>query len=128
MSDLILISILSNLKTFFIIICIALVLIVIFLWGMAFDENLSENEADSRKAKNKVARLTILTVICLVLATLLPNKKEVYMIYGFGSVIDYVDNNETAKELPDKIVDIVDDYLTKQDSILKLNRNESNKN
>lgn len=121
MSDLILISILSNLKTFFIIICIALVLIVIFLWGMAFDENLSENEADSRKAKNKVAGLTILTVICLVLATLLPNKKEVYMIYGFGSVIDYVDNNETAKELPDKIVNIVDDYLTKQDSIMKSN-------
>lgn len=128
MSDLILISILSNLKTFFIIICIALVLIVIFLWGMAFDENLSESEADSRKAKNKVAGLTILTVICLVLATLLPNKKEVYMIYGFGSVIDYVDNNETAKELPDKIVNIVDDYLTKQDSILKISRNESNKN
>lgn len=122
MSDLILISILSNLKTFFIVSCVILTFVLIIFGGMAFDKDLYDSEKDMRKAQNKLAVFAVLTVICLICATLLPDKKEVYMIYGFGSVIDYVDGNETAKELPDKIVNIIDNYLTKQDSILKSNK------
>ena len=126
MSNLILISILSNLDKLFIIACIILALVVLVFTSMAIDTDLSGNEENQKWAKNKAIKFFIVWIICIVFATLLPNKKEVYMIYGFGSVIDYVDNNETAKELPDKIVDIVDDYLTKQDSILKSNKNEGN--
>lgn len=125
MTDLILISILSNLATLFIIACVILALVVLVFTCMAIDPDLSD-EDDQKWAKNKAIKFFIFWVICLVFATLLPNKKEVYMIYGFGSVIDYVDNNETAKELPDKVVNFVDSYLTKQDSILKSNKNESN--
>lgn len=128
MSDLILISVLSNIDKLFITACIILALVVLVFTSMAIDTYLSGNEEDQKWAKNKAIKFFIVWIICIVFATLLPNKKEVYMIYGFGSVIDYVDSNETAKELPDKIVNIVDDYLTKQDSILKLSRNESNKN
>lgn len=125
MSDLILISILSNLATLFIIASVILAFVVLVFTIMAIDTDVAD-EDDRKWAKNKAIRFFISLVICLVFATLLPNKKEVYMIYGFGSVIDYVDNNETAKELPDKVVDIVDSYLTKQDSILKSNKNEDN--
>lgn len=122
MSDLILISILSNLKTFFIVSCVILIIVLMIFGIITLDEKLYGSEEDIKTAKNKLTIFAILTAICLIGSTLLPNKKETYLIYGFGSVIDYVDNNETAKELPDKVIDIVNNYLTKQDSILKLNK------
>ena len=126
MSDLILISILSNLKTFFIIICTISVFVLIIFWGVTSDIDFLEDKTNRREVKNKRNMFAIIAILCLIPATLLPDKKEVYLIYGVGTVINYVDGNETAKELPDKIVDIVDDYLTRQDSILKSNKNEGN--
>jgi hypothetical protein len=33
------------------------------------------------------------------------------MIYGVGGTIDYIKSNDTAKQLPDKVVSALDKYL-----------------
>lgn len=34
-----------------------------------------------------------------------------YMIYGVGGTIDYLKDNETAKQLPDKVIVALDKYI-----------------
>ena len=50
-----------------------------------------------------------------------PKTNEALLIYGVGTTIDYVDSNETIKQLPDKAVQALDKYL---DSLNKDNENK----
>lgn len=54
---------------------------------------------------------TIVFFICLPLTILTPTKDEAMLIWGVGSTIDYVKNNETIKELPDKCVNALDAWV-----------------
>jgi hypothetical protein len=54
---------------------------------------------------------TSIMLSSLLIAVFVPSKNELYMIYGVGSVIDYVKSNNKAKELPDKAVDAIYKYL-----------------
>lgn len=54
---------------------------------------------------------TIVFFICLPLTILTPTKDEALLIWGVGSTIDYVKNNETIKELPDKCVNALDAWV-----------------
>ncbi len=40
-----------------------------------------------------------------------PSNKQMLAIYGVGGTIDYIKNNDKAKELPDKVVDALTKYL-----------------
>lgn len=54
---------------------------------------------------NKLLKpMLIVAATCLVLGILLPTKKEGYIIYGIGSVVDYIQENDEARQLPDKTV------------------------
>ena len=48
--------------------------------------------------------MTIIALVCLVLGILLPSKKDCYIIFGIGPVVDYIQDNEDAKKLPDKTI------------------------
>lgn len=48
--------------------------------------------------------IIIIASVCLVLGILLPTKKDCYIIFGIGSVVDYIQTNEEARQLPDKTV------------------------
>lgn len=50
-----------------------------------------------------------------------PTTKQAFAIYGIGGTIDYIKNNEKAKQLPDKCIEALTRYV---DSIKK----EDNKN
>ena len=54
-----------------------------------------------------------------------PKTNEALLIYGVGTTIDYVDNNETIKQLPDKAVQALDKYL---DSFNKDSENKDSNN
>lgn len=41
----------------------------------------------------------------------IPSNKQMLAIYGVGGTIDYIKNNDKAKELPDKVVDALTRYL-----------------
>lgn len=44
----------------------------------------------------------------------IPNEQQLYAIYGIGGVIDYVKSNDTAKQIPDKVVNYLDAWIDKQ--------------
>lgn len=64
-------------------------------------------------------RFIVVMIIGIIGDAFTPSKKEVLLIYGLGSTIDYVKSNDKAKELPDKVVDALTRYV---DSIEKENK------
>lgn len=46
--------------------------------------------------------------------TFIPSKHELYIIYGVGNTIDYIKENPTAKQLPDKCIEILDKWADEQ--------------
>ena len=58
-----------------------------------------------------VKRLTIVFFIFMPLSILVPTAKEVMLIWGVGTTIDYVKNNETIQQLPDKCVEALDAWV-----------------
>ena len=65
------------------------------------------------------AKLTLKWVISsfttLVISSLIfvfvPSTKEALFIWGVGSTIDYLQENETAKQLPDKCINALNDWV-----------------
>lgn len=40
-----------------------------------------------------------------------PNSREAMLIFGIGPTIDYIQNNETARQLPDKCIEALDIWV-----------------
>ena len=53
----------------------------------------------------------ILTAIFLPLTMFVPSSRDAMLIFGIGSTIDYLQNNETAKQLPDKCIEALDNWV-----------------
>ena len=50
-------------------------------------------------------------IITLTVKAFIPSTKEALMIYGVGSTIEYLKNNEKAMQLPDKCIDALDAWV-----------------
>ena len=63
-------------------------------------------------AGNRISRWFVVGLIIGVLGCIfVPTTKQGLIIYGVGGTIDYIKGNETAKKLPDKVVEALDKYL-----------------
>ena len=84
------------------------------------------NDKDDFACFKHVKKCFITAVVAVVLSgtglVFVPKTNEALLIYGVGTTIDYVDNNETIKQLPDKAVQALDKYLD------SLNKDGENKN
>lgn len=80
--------------------------------------NLDREWEREKKAFNSAFRVAKITAIILLTALLgiifIPSEKQLYAIYGIGGVIDYVKSNDTAKQIPDKVVNYLDAWIDKQ--------------
>ena len=50
-------------------------------------------------------------VISSLIFVFVPSTKEALLIWGVGSTIDYLQENETAKQLPDKCINALNDWV-----------------
>lgn len=64
------------------------------------DEILRSNETRKRIAKATLIPFVISTLIW----TFVPSSKTALMIFGIGSTVDYIKENETLQGIPDKCV------------------------
>lgn len=72
-------------------------------------------------------RFIFVTIIACLINFFIPTTNEALMVYGIGGTIDYIKSNETAKQLPDKYIKVLDKWaenLTKEEN-QKQNDNES---
>lgn len=113
MSDIYWLITLSNLSVLFGAVAIAtgimLVATIIATLMAMFDEDI---EKVSIKKFTKIASISFAISILGYVFT--PNEQQLYAIYGIGGVIDYVKSNDTAKQIPDKVVNALDAWLDKQ--------------
>lgn len=108
MKELYFINLVGNLNiaawVLFSVICMA-----IFLIGIAY----FMEDIEAVNAKRLLKPMTIVAVVCLVLGIVVPTKKDLYIIYGVGSVIDYLQENDDAKRLPDNTIKALNAFAEK---------------
>lgn len=77
---------------------------IIFLDGRSPEEMF-------KKFSKYIKMLIISFVIGFLGITFIPTTNDVMLMYGLGTIKEYVDNNEKTKELPDKAIDVLNKYL-----------------
>ena len=98
-------------------VCVTIVIIgiVIASCGLIYFPLILEYIDDSeafKKFLKKWCGVAIFVWIVGILGTMfVPTKKELLMIYGLGSTIDYIKSNDKAKQLPDKAVEALEKFL-----------------
>ena len=75
-----------------------------------------------KKAKNVATKSFTACIIATAIAMFTPSKEQMYMIVGVGTAIDYVQQNEKAKQLPDKCIDALSRWV---DSLNEGSKEES---
>lgn len=115
MSILYWITILDNLKGLCMLICALSLMLsaVCFLLNLFYAEEIKEGDTTfSYKSFNKSKNWAYtLLIISTLVVTFVPSKRELYIIYGVGGTIDYLKENPTAKELPDKCIKALDIWI-----------------
>ncbi len=107
------ISVLDNIYFLFVLIFMASLILsvasVLVNLACTTDE-ISETLDYKRFIRAKHWAYTLLIISTLVI-TFVPSKRELYIIYGVGGTIDYLKDNPTAKELPDKCIKALDTWV-----------------
>lgn len=113
MSTLYWINVLDNINFLFVLIFIASLIFsvasVLVNIACTTDE-ISETLDYKRFIKIKNWTYTLLIISTLVII-FVPSKRQLYIIYGVGGTIDYLKDNPTAKELPDKCIKALDTWV-----------------
>ena len=60
---------------------------------------------------NYSKRFIFVTIIACLINLFIPTTNEALMVYGIGGTIDYIESNETAKQLPDKCIKALDKWV-----------------
>lgn len=113
MSTLYWINVLNNINFLFV-----WIFIVSFIFSVASvlaniactTDEISETLDYKRFTKTKNWAYTLLIISTLVI-TFVPSKRDLYIIYGVGGTLDYLKENPTAKELPDKCIKALDTWV-----------------
>lgn len=111
MSTLYWINVLDNLYSLCLILfVISLILgVAYFLVSLLCDEDeVSFNYKKIIKIRNRIYAILIISTLVI---TFVPTKNQLYMIYGVGGTLDYLKENPTAKELPDKCIKALDTWV-----------------
>ena len=89
--------------------CIAL---IVFSTIALLAGHLARRDGGQRIEFRRFVKGTIAALIFGILGVIfIPSPREVYAIYGIGTVIDYVQDNQTAKGIPEKAIKAIDQYL-----------------
>lgn len=70
-----------------------------------------ENAAFIKKASKIAKRCLLYSIVPLLMATFIPSTKQLYAIYGVGTVIDYAKGSKEAQKLPDNAVKALNVWL-----------------
>ena len=87
-------------------------LIAIALIVFVCNRDEMDDESWDYKRCIKHSKLCILvTIVSCAINVFIPTTNQALLIYGFGSTIDYIKSNDTAKQLPDKCIKALDKWV-----------------
>ena len=116
MSELYWLNVLGNLNgfcRFFMVLSIIAFVVCVIFYFVSQDEDLYSLTS---KSIAKFIRFTLLPILIIstIGNTFIPDTKTLYIIYGIGGTLDYLKENKTAKQIPDKAILALDKYLNEQ--------------
>lgn len=96
---------------------VVLILVAFLILAIIFIAGYFESYDGDTKRANLKRSITFgsIGLFLLIAQAFIPTTKQALIIYGVGGTIDYVKSNETAKQLPDKVVIALDKYLENLD-------------
>ena len=108
-------TVVGNLSTAFMVVWIVTLIIILgMLFVLAASEGDVIDDEDSAHAFFKwLKRFVVCGVIAAMTNIFIPTTKELLYIYGIGGTIDYIRTNDTAKQLPDKCIKVLDRFADK---------------
>lgn len=95
-------------------VCIALITfatIALILSFFAYMDIRSDCEEPTTGFRRFVKGTIAALLFGILGVTFIPSQSEMYAIYGIGTIIDYVQDNQTAQDIPDKAIKAIDQYL-----------------
>lgn len=90
-----------------------IVCIVVCIWRVTigFDVYFDSEKNFVKVWRKILSKALIVSIVSVLGAIFIPTTKEMYIIYGVGGTIDYLKSNETAKQLPDKVINALDKWV-----------------
>lgn len=92
-------------------------LYAIILYGIEADIHGKESD-EAESAKKWLKPLFTILLISLPFVLFVPSEKDMYKIIGIGGTYDFLKQNETAKKLPDKVINALDKLIEQQNQKL----------
>lgn len=72
---------------------------------------ISVGGSDSDIFKRWAKRLWIPFAVCILGLIFVPTTNEALMIYGIGGIVDHVKGNDKAKQIPDKCIEALNEWI-----------------
>lgn len=108
-------------KASWILFVVFLIILVCVIVAYIMENDDYEPCEESLRLLLKAKNISLSFIIpCFLIGLFLPNKNDALAIMGVGTVVDYVQDNKTLQEIPDKCVQALDIWLDdklKTDSI-----------
>ena len=111
MNELYWISVIGKLSTVFWVGVGASLAILFVASIVLFIDGPDREDEDRERLSKTCKRCTIIAFICALCAIMAPGTKELYLIYGAGTIVDYCKGDSKVKEIPDKAIDALNRYL-----------------
>lgn len=81
------------------------------------------DDKDMTRRHIKIFKAGLITlVVSVILKIFVPTEKDAFLILGIGGTVDYLQNSEVAKELPDKCINALDAWV---ESFTEENKNNN---
>ena len=68
-------------------------------------------ECDAERSTKIFKRSAVALAISVLGIIIIPTKQDIMLIYGVGTTLDYLQDNEKVQQLPDKCVDALDAWV-----------------
>lgn len=102
----------DSIKFIFILLLIISSIASISILGMLWSYTNPEFEDFEKKSAKKWLKNAFISNICfLILVLITPSTNALYKIFGIGSVLEYMKNNDEVKQLPDNALKAINYYL-----------------
>ena len=76
-----------------------------------YESSAKENEGYANTCKGILIWSIPVSIIFSLLMIFIPTTKQGFLIYGLGGTVDYIKQNPTAKQLPDKCIKALDKWV-----------------
>lgn len=71
----------------------------------------SETHSGEKRSVSFIKGGVITALLVGIFYSFVPTSKEAFLIWGVGGTLDYLKTNEKARQLPDKCIDYLDEWV-----------------